>query len=501
MGIIEVVVLRCRGDTEQATTNYTLPDKKITNGRSSKQHTGADMRLTSNIRKAAPRVIRDDESSGSGLMGLFDGACDEDLMLGLDGTGDEANNAHWGYENTGPTTGIYRPDRNRPYHHPHTTGNHLRQAQNVVDHPYQYYDPSRQAWMEQVTRAIEPPQYPFHAQPEVFHHGQPSFAHQGYPYYYPPYQPPYQGYGYPAGLHHRQPPFHHHGSELQQPIGGLYQSIIRDDVSAHQPLNQGLRIGRRPFTRGQHNHREPKNNHNFGNADQPIYEAEEGNNGNYTQSIVVNGPATIASKSFRHNSNHDADENEVGAPQDGNDAGPEVKPSTVVGDWDKNENTQGTPEVPAVVGTWDNNNTTQENNKNIADSEGEKKKGKGKAHAVPSSKPKRGDSAAQIGHPLSKAIDLNRPFIKSYWQDGMQQADSASPDPNSGKKRAAATYIVGEEPLAAIPKKVADEKQMSHQVRAGKGALYHHRADKVEYLDKMDNPYAVFVFNYRSLGD
>jgi len=119
---------------------------------------------------------------------------------------------------------------------------------------------------------------------------------------------------------------------------------------------------------------------------------------------------------------------------------------------------------------------------------------------APFAKPKRRNATAPASHPVLKAIDPDRPFIKSYWQDADQPLGSRSADPNSGKKRAAALFVVGEEPLTPIPNKVAKEKQISHQVRAGKGALYHHRAEKVEHMDTIENPYAVFVFEYRSLG-
>ena len=41
---------------------------------------------------------------------------------------------------------------------------------------------------------------------------------------------------------------------------------------------------------------------------------------------------------------------------------------------------------------------------------------------------------------------------------------------------------------------------MSHQVKAGRGAMYQHTLGRPEYLDSMEKPYAVFVFKYRSKG-
>jgi hypothetical protein len=38
----------------------------------------------------------------------------------------------------------------------------------------------------------------------------------------------------------------------------------------------------------------------------------------------------------------------------------------------------------------------------------------------------------------------------------------------------------------------------SHGVRAGRGADYSHKVYRPKYLDTVEDPYAVFVFNYRS---
>jgi len=521
IGTMEVVVLRCRDDTEQAPINYTVPDKKAISGPSLKPQTQAKSRLTNKNRKVVPSVVIDNESSVGGLMGLFDGTSDskqmtrdQDFQFGFDGAQDEPNDAHWGYEKTGPTTGVYHPDRRRerplsqqhqpfgnqrrvapallpprqaagafdvrsyalppppapttnigqgqpglaPYQYPYGTETHVRQPQDVVGYT-RYYDLARQAYMEQITRIAEPPHYPAPQQPEMFHHGQHSFPHQCYSYYYPPYQPPYHGEAYPAGLHHHQALSHHH----------------------------------------------------VGNALQPNDEADEGNNGIHHNSIVVNGPmvngpATLKPSASNHQSTHDANQNNGGGWGDGNDAVPKLEVPTVeapaiVGNWDNSKDIKEAVEPPAVIGAWDNNQNTQENGRNGAGPSSGKKQEKSMAYLAPFAKPKDRGSGAQNGAVLSKAVDPDRPFIKSYWKDWNQNDRSASADPNTGKKRSQSAYVVGEEPLVVVPTKVAEEKQLSHQVQAGKGALYHHRAEKAEHMDTMENPYAVFVFKYRSLGD
>ncbi|KAJ4372305.1 hypothetical protein N0V83_004079 [Neocucurbitaria cava] len=61
-----------------------------------------------------------------------------------------------------------------------------------------------------------------------------------------------------------------------------------------------------------------------------------------------------------------------------------------------------------------------------------------------------------------------------------------------------AAYIAPKEPLYKISKEVASEKGIEHQVRAGKGMQYGHVVGRPEYLDRLDRPYAVFRFKYRS---
>ena len=56
------------------------------------------------------------------------------------------------------------------------------------------------------------------------------------------------------------------------------------------------------------------------------------------------------------------------------------------------------------------------------------------------------------------------------------------------------------EPLYKIPLEVARRQNMSHQVCLGQPAVYVHRKSTPNYMDSHENPYAVFVFKYRSRG-
>jgi hypothetical protein len=57
---------------------------------------------------------------------------------------------------------------------------------------------------------------------------------------------------------------------------------------------------------------------------------------------------------------------------------------------------------------------------------------------------------------------------------------------------------VPSEPLYKISKSAADEKGVEHQVLAGPGTAYGHAISRPEYIDRLDKPYAVFRFKYRS---
>lgn len=56
------------------------------------------------------------------------------------------------------------------------------------------------------------------------------------------------------------------------------------------------------------------------------------------------------------------------------------------------------------------------------------------------------------------------------------------------------------EPLCRVPMGVARQNNLSHQVHLSQPAQYSHRQSSPTYMDSFENPYAVFVFHYRSKG-
>jgi hypothetical protein len=57
-----------------------------------------------------------------------------------------------------------------------------------------------------------------------------------------------------------------------------------------------------------------------------------------------------------------------------------------------------------------------------------------------------------------------------------------------------------EEPPFDVPEMIAVDRGTTHQVQPGKGYLYVHRRASPEYLDAIEEPYARFVFKYRTKG-
>ncbi|KAI9663602.1 MAG: hypothetical protein M1821_007092 [Bathelium mastoideum] len=98
--------------------------------------------------------------------------------------------------------------------------------------------------------------------------------------------------------------------------------------------------------------------------------------------------------------------------------------------------------------------------------------------------------ATPIGGPPERQI---KPYWKSWGDESKQKSSNAN-----RRARAELVFVEPEEPLHAIPQKTAQEKQVEHQVKMGRGATYYHRVGQPEYLDSMEAPFAVFSFKYRS---
>ena len=93
------------------------------------------------------------------------------------------------------------------------------------------------------------------------------------------------------------------------------------------------------------------------------------------------------------------------------------------------------------------------------------------------------------GQPPVMPMSLQPKPYWSKWKAGPDPEPEPEPEPEAV-----------EEPIHQIPMDVAQRHWMSHQVLLGKPATYMHRTSKPKYIDTHENPYAVFVFHYRSKG-
>ena len=78
----------------------------------------------------------------------------------------------------------------------------------------------------------------------------------------------------------------------------------------------------------------------------------------------------------------------------------------------------------------------------------------------------------------------------SIWKSG----------PESGENVPFSEPEVAEGPIYNVPTETAQRHMMSHQVLIGKPAKYVHKTSRPKYMDTHENPYAAFIFNYRSKG-
>lgn len=74
------------------------------------------------------------------------------------------------------------------------------------------------------------------------------------------------------------------------------------------------------------------------------------------------------------------------------------------------------------------------------------------------------------------------------------------PEPESGVNGFPPKPEVAEGPIYNVPTEAAQRHMMSHQVLIGKPATYMHKTSRPKYMDTHENPYAAFIFNYRSKG-
>ncbi|KAF3038461.1 hypothetical protein E8E12_002509 [Didymella heteroderae] len=105
---------------------------------------------------------------------------------------------------------------------------------------------------------------------------------------------------------------------------------------------------------------------------------------------------------------------------------------------------------------------------------------------------------------LSKYRQLSSPSLaKPHWQfpptpPTKTLRPTTNEDASEHPGRTTRVPSVPSEPLYKVPHSAAADKGVEHQVLAGPGTAYGHAVSRPEYIDRLDRPYAVFRFKYRS---
>ncbi|KAM3415530.1 hypothetical protein BST61_g9051 [Cercospora zeina] len=93
---------------------------------------------------------------------------------------------------------------------------------------------------------------------------------------------------------------------------------------------------------------------------------------------------------------------------------------------------------------------------------------------------------------IATTVSALRPVIKPYWGEWATRAD----DKRKPRAQPRDAYVYPAPPSIAAP--AGKAPSVSHGVQAGRGANYMHKLHRPEYLDTMQQPYAIFTFKYRS---
>ncbi|KAI9809020.1 MAG: hypothetical protein M1825_002309 [Sarcosagium campestre] len=103
-----------------------------------------------------------------------------------------------------------------------------------------------------------------------------------------------------------------------------------------------------------------------------------------------------------------------------------------------------------------------------------------------------GSSDAQSNQTVSASVGRSTGgSFKTYWN---KWDDATKP----GASRSEGVFVAEEPPPYILTEEVAESKFISHQIQPGKGAKYSHHLKRPVYMDSFEEPYAVFVFHYRT---
>jgi hypothetical protein len=154
--------------------------------------------------------------------------------------------------------------------------------------------------------------------------------------------------------------------------------------------------------------------------------------------------------------------------------------------WDTNKDAQQDDHKSESIQHFDDNPDERNNGDNSWETP-DAGEGAGPAKSPP--------PPAPSSHRSKSSVSTNpHAYVQPYFQTWRGNGQTPKAKALHRQPREPYTYLA--DPTPHVPASQVGDR--SHGVRAGKGADYTHKVRRPKYLDTMEDPYAVFVFNYRS---
>jgi hypothetical protein len=574
LGVIEVIVLRCRakpGDDSgpESLTHESILGEIDNFGRPREDATAPGDGAGNNLPAVAD--AREEGAELGGFGGIFDGAADHPYQFGLDGEAPPPG--YWTYHPQPPPRNDYRPE-NRPERRVHFDcgslgkpgyspspppqqrigsqngdyrggpgGNGPLNSQSrapvgyggqptwrsprpiptyserqgphwgmPTDAPRTYSNTAPNKYSDydvlQPYMLLPPPPIPPLAHPAAWtapgysgldHPGWNPTLSAGYPVFTPQPQLPL-GLSYPTAPA-AYPPWYPVSHGLQGPGYMVNYPVPAGGCPGNQAgLSGGLDPAKEENSnqndygnQGDNNGRgnAPNNNNNDGNTGNddngnPTGWGNDGNNGQPSGDKASTGwgheqqenqqqDQTVAnSQDWQHDVNHNNNVQEQQTDEaSGENGQTNDQQASNNGGWGDNNQTQG---------NWDNsnqNNQVQGNWDNSANDNSQPQQ------------PAPGWNSQPAMSAVQPSNRSTRPLYGPYgaYYSAARPRGTLSP-----------TAEAEEEPPFDVPETIAADKGTTHQVQPGKGYLYLHKRASPEYIDSIEEPYARFVFKYRTKG-
>ena len=179
--------------------------------------------------------------------------------------------------------------------------------------------------------------------------------------------------------------------------------------------------------------------------------------------------------------------NDWGDPQPGNNDNNDTQ-----GNWDGNgnDNVDNAQNNIETQGNWDNNANDAQNNNQT----------QGNWDNSDNNQPQQTQDSWNNNVQSAPGITTSGPRSTRplYGPYGAYYSSHARPQHTTDSLSPAAE--AEEEPPFDVPESVIAERGTTHQVQPGRGYMYVHKRASPEYVDGIEEPYARFVFKYRTKG-